>query len=219
MPPPACEIDTIAIVLLGSFNPAIFQPRWLGRQNLVAEGEAEEATVEVIHPDRASFEIGSWLKVQVFHDRFEASTSAARALPLRDFVVGLFETLEHTPVNVVGLNRLMHFRMESQKARDAIGYHLAPPTAWPTKLHDSKMVTVRMQAQRPEGALTITVEPSFTIRDVGVFVGANEQFSVPIPERDGAVRALELLQTHFDASVHSARELAEEIVRSGGGGA
>ena len=40
------ELDDAAVVLLGKFNPAIFQPAWLGATNLVRKEEADGAKIE-----------------------------------------------------------------------------------------------------------------------------------------------------------------------------
>src|SRR5688572_8331526 len=98
-----------SIVLLGSFNPAIFHPEWFARHGLLREDEGK-ADLDVVSPPVASFSL-DWLKVQVTGDRFIATAEdVGHSLPLRDLVIGTFTYLEHTPIRGVGLNRLMHFK-------------------------------------------------------------------------------------------------------------
>jgi len=44
------EISGASIVLLGSFNPPIFQPQWFARQNLLQPTLAEKAKINFITP-------------------------------------------------------------------------------------------------------------------------------------------------------------------------
>ncbi len=44
------EISGASIVMVGSFNPAIFQPRWLGSQGIIRPEEAENAKISLIGP-------------------------------------------------------------------------------------------------------------------------------------------------------------------------
>src|SRR5438067_10758454 len=39
------ETENASIVMVGSFNPAIFQPLWLGTQDLIRRKEAEDAKI------------------------------------------------------------------------------------------------------------------------------------------------------------------------------
>jgi hypothetical protein len=52
---PKVHEDLVSIVLVGNFNPAIFQPAWLAAKGLIRESEASAAVVEVIHPELAQY--------------------------------------------------------------------------------------------------------------------------------------------------------------------
>jgi hypothetical protein len=90
------EISGGSIVLAGSFNPAIFQPAWFGRQGLLAGTEVDNAEIKIVHPQISFFETERFV-VQVTANRFAAiSKPNASAEPLRDLVAGTFFILEHT---------------------------------------------------------------------------------------------------------------------------
>jgi len=77
MPDYIPEISGGSIVLLGTFNPTIFQPEWLVRQH---------------------FETEKYV-LQVTNEKFVAASKPnASSAPLRDLVHGAFFILEHTPV-------------------------------------------------------------------------------------------------------------------------
>ena len=91
------EIEGASVILLGKFNPAIFQPVWLGVNNLIRAEEAERATIDVINPQVTSFS-AEWLRIQVLADRFQATTAdPAHYQALRDIVLSIFQLLEYTP--------------------------------------------------------------------------------------------------------------------------
>ena len=55
MNPPKPEIEGVGIVLVGSFNPRIFQPAWFATENLIREEEEQAAKIELIHRQVAIF--------------------------------------------------------------------------------------------------------------------------------------------------------------------
>ena len=130
MPEPALESTTASIVLLGAFNPRIFQPEWFSRQHLLPQSEVDAANIQIIHQQVAQFDTERFV-FQVTDDRLVAATKPSTVSgPLRDLVAGTFYVLEHTPVQAIGLNRQMHFAMPSEEAWHQLGDRLAPKEAW-----------------------------------------------------------------------------------------
>src|SRR5947209_7914808 len=100
----SCEIEGIHIVLIGAFNPKIFQPAWFAHQGLIRQEEAESAE-QVVTVNELSTFTADWLTLQVTPDRLQASTGdAAHFDVLRDLILGTFRLLEHTPVEKMGIN-------------------------------------------------------------------------------------------------------------------
>ena len=65
MPFSQLEIEGHSIVLLGSFNPQIFQPSWFGNEGLIRKEEADSAKIEIVHRDLVSFSTETF-RVEVF---------------------------------------------------------------------------------------------------------------------------------------------------------
>ena len=82
------ELEDVSVVLVGSFNPAIFHPTWFAREKLIQQEEADRADIKIVSPEVSVFSIG-WLQLEVTLDRFAARTSQIQNLePLRDLVRG-----------------------------------------------------------------------------------------------------------------------------------
>jgi hypothetical protein len=162
------EIQGVSIVLLGDFNPKIFQPAWFAAQNLIRQQEADEANIAIIHPEVVSFTLGQWLALEVTRERFAVSTAQEPySKVMRDLVIGSFELLQHTPLHKLGINADMHFRMDSEKSWHAFGDLLAPKKIWQGLLKTPGIRRFTMEGQRPDnfqGYIRVRVEPSVKIR-------------------------------------------------------
>jgi hypothetical protein len=198
------------IVLVGNFNPAIFQPTWIADQGLIRPQEAQGAKIQIIHPEITQFTAG-WLSLQVNRDRLQADSTDSNAHELvRDFVVGTFRLLEHTPITAAGLNHAFHYEIPSHEYNVRLGSQIVPSEAWPM-LNNPFFTNLQITSERTDeraGALNVQVQPSSLVED-GLFVAVNDHFDLqkgakPVP----ASHAVQLVTESWDAS----RERAEEIV-------
>ena len=120
------EYEAAIMVMVGAFNPTIFQPRWLGAQQLIRPEEAEHAKIVTIQPEVADFST-EWFQMQVLQNRFTLNTTdPGHYSALRDLAIAICTLLPHTPVSAIGINRAFHFQMPSNKAWHGIGDLLAP---------------------------------------------------------------------------------------------
>src|SRR5260370_9089105 len=146
MRPP--EKAGVSIVMLGSFNPAIFQPRWLGAQQLIRPEEAEDAKIKIIQEDVADFST-AWFHLQVLQNRLQLiSTDPRHYDPLRDLAMAVFAILHHTPVRALGINRDFHFAMPSLDEWHGIGNTLAPKELWSAFLKNPGLRSMLIQGYR-----------------------------------------------------------------------
>lgn len=214
----AAEMDGASIVMIGSFNPAIFQPRWLGVQGLIRPEEAETAKITVIQAEVADFST-EWFQVQVLQNRLMlASVDPRHYAALRDLCAGIFDLLPHTPITAFGINRQFHFSMPSIEAWHSIGHRLAPKDAWNPIMEKPGLRSMTIQGLRKQidpGILYIKVEPSLRINP-GVFVEVNEEFR-PSDDRQtqGAGWVRKPLNDHWDVIMNFSEEAAEHILSFG----
>ncbi len=179
MEKPVRERDVVAIVLLGKFNPAIFQPAWLALHDLIRKQEAEDATVGIVHQDISDFSIG-WLRVEVNPIKFVATANITHVQQAVSLVQGVFTLLEHTPVEKMGLNRLFDYRMPSLESWHAFENRLAPKVEWEGLMTDPGLLSLTMSGKRagsPSASVQVKTAPSrYCQPGYGVFFEVNETF-------------------------------------------
>lgn len=213
----APEIEGASIVLLGSFNPTIFQPRWLEAQGLLRPEEAENAKITVLQNQIADFSTG-WLHFQVLQDRLVMQTKDPRQfLPLRDLAVGILNVLPHTPTHALGLNKFAHFKMESLEAWHAIGDTLAPKQPWNEIMAGRPGLLSMLIEGRRDGAsagvLRVKVEPSPTgTLSMGVYVEINEEYRVIADAVSGTAWAVDHIDTQWESVLKYAESASSHIL-------
>jgi hypothetical protein len=212
------ERQITSIVLLGSFNPAIFSPLWFGHFGLLPLSEAESARVDVISPAIAQFSV-DWLTAVVLTDRctFSAVGPERREL-LRDLTVGVFRLLPHTPVVAVGFNHDAHFSLRSEERWHQVGHALVPKGFLEGRMRSPGTRSVVVEGQRPdgrEGRVYLQIEPSLVVKN-GLFVRVNDHFQLEKSPSgtapsgtapSGTEALLELLNDAWEPSLERAEEL------------
>jgi len=186
MPDRHPEVSGATIVLLGSFNPKIFQPQWFVRQNLLPEAEAEAAEIKIIVPQVCHFDTERF-SVQVLEDRFTATSKPnTNSAPLRDLVQGAFFVLEHTPITAMGLNFHQHLAVASDEEWHKIGDKLAPKEGWKevmTGRPGMRALLIETLLDEPKGVrFSVKVEPSGVVKPRGVYFETNEHYQGPTDE-------------------------------------
>jgi len=173
------EIDGSSIVVLGSFNPAIFHPLWFKINQLIRPEEADSAKLEVTHPAVSIFSL-EWFKLQVEMERFVVETTdKANFGPISDLVLGTFSILDHTPVRALGMNRVMHFKMDSIEKWHAFGHMIAPKDVWHGIMERPGLRSLTMEDPRddPLGFTRVRIEPSKRV-DPGIFIEVNNHYEI-----------------------------------------
>lgn len=119
-------------VLVGRFNPLIFSPEWLQTHNVIGPQEAAQARedgIEVMAPNITSIALGS-MKLIVEEGRFTLIVSDEPLVRAKDFAVGCFRLLSHTPVTAMGFNFGATLHGSDQEQWHRFGDLLAPKKPW-----------------------------------------------------------------------------------------
>jgi hypothetical protein len=205
MPDRRADLEGVSVVLVGNFNPKIFQPSWFDHHDLLRKEEVESAENLVSVPDVTTF-VAGWLSLQATKERFAVSTAdAAHFEALRDLVLGTFSLLEHTPINQMGINRDSHFRLEEGRYV-SFGHFLVPKTPWKPVLADPRTITLTVESFEKRGSetprLRVKVEPSVRI-PLAVYFETNEHYE--IAGEDAGKRLMGILKTNW-VEAHSASQ-------------
>lgn len=224
MPSYSLMLDRASIVLLGKFNPAIFHPAWFARHSLIRDEEAKQVKDLVVVQDIAQFQV-DWLFVQVTPDRFQAHTDdASHSAPLRDLVVSVFTLLEHTPFWALGMNRHLHYKVESEDQWHRFGHMLVPKEAWSRWMKNPGMRVLTISASRdeaPGARIQFQVEPSGRVHP-GVYCSFNEHRDISrkegaapdeeISQPDQRRALIEALAKGWEGAQNYARMVAEGLL-------
>ncbi len=215
--------EQISIVLIGSFNPAIFQPAWFAAHDLIPsdKNKVPSATLNVSHPEITDFSVAGHGGTESFHlqvipQRLVLTTlSTAFYDSLRDLALGTFRILSHTPIAKMGINRAFHFEMPSKDAWNSVDDRLAPKNDWRKVLKEPGLIGLTIQGQRADnykGYIQVKLEPSAKFQ-YGVFVEVNDHFEVAKMENlQGCTELTEILANVWQASMSQAEKIARAVV-------
>lgn len=218
MPPSKVEVDreTFSIVVLGNFNPVIFQPLWFSNNNLLPLEETTAAEDVTIGRQIAFFRIGG-MQIQVDPARMCLTTLESPLVPvLRDLTEGVLLLLEHTPITSMGLNLDAIFRVETNEAWHEIGHRLVPKNEWSRIFSQPGMMGVQVRGTRPDctaDAMNARVEPT---PPNGIVLAMNQHYDLGKDEkstvRERHAEALRILREDWLPFLTFARTAADEIL-------
>lgn len=219
------ELSSVSIVALGTFNPTVFTPAWFVLRGLVPQGVAARADLEVARADGTRFSV-DWLHLNVVVDRFVVATDKAPYVRLCDLAVRTFqEPPPHTTLQAFGINRHVHFPVQSPAKRDRLGRALAPVEPWKAVEQDlgfagkhGRMTSLTMSQLCPQGRpaggqINVKVEPSVRIADDrGVYVRVNDHYVVDSDGPRSGERFMTLLTDNFETSLRRSDGIVDHIM-------
>jgi hypothetical protein len=210
------EAEGLAIVLVGSVNPAIFHPEWFFRQGIIAEQDAKEAKVEDVSDQLTVVQLCG-MRLQCVGGKFSLDTmNISSAERMQDMIHQTFRLLSHTPIFACGINPLVHYSVGSPDYWHKIGHLLAPKDlVWNELMEKPGLQSLTIKAPRQgefPGEINVTVEPSAMFRP-GIFVKANYHYALSSESvhAGSAEQALKFIQAEWKTACGMARKVAEQI--------
>jgi hypothetical protein len=208
---PDLQTEGLEIVLVGKFNPQIFQPYWFAKNDLIPAGEAESATIGLVHPDVCDFKL-DWCHLNVGPERLTLDTKRPeRYPPLFDLLASTFTLLCHTPITAVGINRKFVYRFSSDENWHNFGHRLAPKDPWTEALEKPGLMALNMKGLRTdsfEGSINVYIQGGQP-REITLLVNDHFQLSV---ERQKDFRLGDFLDSQRKVSMDRAEKIANLIV-------
>ena len=183
--------------------------------------------MKIAQPQITAFS-ADWLELHTVTERFSISTTQPPFVRLRDLGVRIFrESLSHTPVHSMGINRQVHFLVSSPDERDRMGRLLAPVAPWgdwgrqlePDGRHGGMtsltMTQVNIEGRTPEGLINVTVQPSSRVGKpgTGVYVEVNDHYTVEDRKsRNATSHLLDLLENEFEESIFRSEQIIDNLM-------
>ena len=206
--------DQVSIVLVGSFNPAIFHPIWFERYGMLPTKETDAAKVEVVTGDVALIDF-PWFRLEVLRERLTVKTSdESKVSVLRDLVVSVLQLLEHTPISQIGLNREVSSEASGRTQFDAIGHNLVPKTLWSKNLSKPGTLVVGVRGVRTddrEGSINVTIKPDLS-RQESVVVVVTYNDHIELKPQSTAADVATLLLNYWDESLMKSTATCDQIL-------
>ncbi len=185
------DIFSSSIVAVGAFNPAIFTPEWLERNNLIGKSDldgAQKSESLIVSHQVCAFET-DWFGLHVLEEQFSLTSKGPLTPAFADLAIGILSLVPHTPITAVGLNFLGHYRLASTDEYHQVGDVLAPKAIWDglypeerttTGLADLTMLIQRTDKNRNPVSgdkKQISIQPSTKV-PCGVFFAYNDHHAI-----------------------------------------
>ena len=223
------EISGCTIVLVGKFNPAIFHPAWFKDKNIEPNIQESETKIQIVHNDVSSFSIDT-RNYSIHRDKFQLETTSAPWIIIADITREIFgDYLIHTPIMTFGINRNVHFRLNSLDARIRLGRRLAPIDIWgefgkEMDVESSELIggmrslTVTRKSKETSVRINtnVKIEPSAKIDDRrGVFMSVNFHHDLEnLPDAYGSETAIQILTARFEDEMAEAEAIINNIMKA-----
>ncbi len=200
--PRTAEIFSSAIVAVGAFNPAIFSPDWLEKNNLLGSEDADAARElkSLVVSHQVTVYETEWFALQILENQFSLTSKGALSLAFKDLAVGILTLVPHTPVTAIGLNFLGHYRLDSEADWHKFGDVLAPKQIWKELYSVEKyaagiadLTMLIQEGQRGQefkkgDERRISIQPSAKIK-YGTFMSYNDHRVVTANDADNKTAA------------------------------
>lgn len=217
MATPERYAEAASVVLVGQFNPAIFQPAWFIAEELLPTDLERDVALDVVSPQFTSFQ-ADWLSLQVDAERFQVSTHDPSAFDaLRDLAEGTAKLLRHTPVRAVGINTHADYRLPHDESWRQLHERYAPLNPWANMVQHPRLQSLSVQADRPDaypGWVQLTLKPSSNVKP-GAEVHVNDHFARSETDSDepyGTALAIDVLTEQWAEVRQRGRGLAHTVV-------
>ncbi|TSJ34915.1 hypothetical protein FO440_24050 [Mucilaginibacter corticis] len=201
------EVKSLAFVMLGDFNPALIQPFWLAKKELIRESEAQQTKVELIHNELVRFDLG-WAKFDVKPDRFEISTTSEPHFGLvRDLIIGIFTFLNETPIKAVGINFVYDINLKTAEKFYSFGNTFAPLKNWDF-LNEARVVNLEFfekdRSDKLPGHYRIRIQSSNAISSFGVNIVITDHVDVDTSRSEKDNGLVKLINSYWPTALEKA---------------
>jgi len=217
------ENKNVAIVLLGNFNPLMFQPNWFSVNGIISQLEADASITNnnpcIIAPNITIFNTPQ-LQIQVQENRFSVTAIKESFSTLKDVVKKSFERLGAMPITAMGINTSAHFNILDKTKFHKFGDRLSPKQYWEKLLgnntsgDDRTGGLVKLQMMNPKedktGIFSVIIERSVRFK-YGIFINCNDHYQ--FENNTDAEIAMQRLEESFDISIQKSIDIQVNLFK------
>jgi hypothetical protein len=194
---PFKQVYTLSIVMIGNFNPSIIQPYWFSSKLLIREQEAQDAKIDLIHPELVRWNIG-WMSVEVTNSRFEIRSSQEPYFePMKDLILSLIRILKETPITALGINHFLYFALPDEERYYEFGNKIVPLIKWESFISKPKLFNVEVgeitRNDKYAGQYRVKIQPSDIklSSPYGILIYINDHYDLTnVKQRENQVIAI-----------------------------
>ena len=176
------KYETMSIVLVGDFQPNMFQPYWFLQNEIITQNEYDSIlnnkdSEMLITSGLSSFETGI-LGFRITQDRFQIIGKNEPFEKAIDAFKKTFDNLSTFSVKVYGINFTFHLESD-EKEMETLGKNLAPRSYWESLWNKSSiqndknsgLLSMAIRKKETFGEINVSIESSKLVR--GVFLNFN----------------------------------------------
>jgi len=218
------ENKIVSVVLIGAFNPFMFQPNWFSANDIISQSEIDamlsNKTTPFIFATNLTIFNTAQLHIHVQEDRFTVTGIKESFCMVKDVVKKTFERLGAMVITAMGINTSAHFKMPNLSKYHEFGDRLSPKGIWKDFLGDNVsgddrtggLISMQMMNQKEDksGSFNIIVERSVRIFP-GIFINCNDHYQ--FDENTDAETVMQKLEDNFDASIKKSIEIQNSLFR------
>lgn len=210
--------NSMAIVLIGDFNPLLFQPLWLSEKKLIREGEAIEAKIDAISPNITLFKL-DWVDFNITPTRLEMKVAKEPFFePARDLLLGIFKYLKETPIRILGINYLKNLSIPDKDMYYEIGNKLAPLNLWSDFINDPRLSIVEILEKSREdklpGSYRVKIFPTPSNYNIqyGITINITDQYDLNEGANGRNGEILNILTEQWEISGKRAKRVIDSLL-------
>ena len=210
----------LGFVIIGNFNPEIYQPKWLAALNFLGVEETNASDIIIISKDVTIFTT-SGISFEILRDRFCVRVTEDRYYePMRDLVNNIFSRFT-TPTFMMGVNTNSYFNINDKKHWYKISKVIAPKNILSEieELKDPELGNLVINAKRYdnyEGSINVNVGLSRAVKpsSLCLYIGINDHFIFNKDGIDGGMYVSTLLRAEWETLLERFKKITDKILGS-----
>ena len=220
------ELSSCSIILLGRFDPLVFQPYWLIAKGIESEANAPAKGKFIIVPQLAHY-LFDTREYRVEPESFRVSTTEAPWVKILEASTSIFgQHFKNIEISRFGVNISVHFKLADVASRTKLFRKLAPIKPWgeygqAMEIEDPKIAGGLVSLGMVKKSIfdgysldtVVKTETSVMAPETGVYMEVSCNHVLHnLPAGHGSEQAIQLLGQRFNKSTEEAVRIIDHIM-------